>query len=39
MLFLAVGWIGSLLVGWLSPESLDVMQLKRLEKIFCYLWV
>lgn len=32
MLFLAVGWIGNLLVGWQSPESLDVMPLKRLEK-------
>lgn len=38
MLFLAVGWIGDLLVRWQSPESLDVMPLKRLEKkIFCYL--
>lgn len=32
MLFLAVGWIGNLLVGWQSPESLDVMPLKRLEE-------
>lgn len=32
MLFLAVGWIGNLLVGWQSPESLYVMPLKRLEE-------
>lgn len=32
MLFLAVGWIGNLLVGWQSPESLDDMLLMRLEK-------
>lgn len=33
MLILAVGWIGNLLVGCQSPESLNDMPLKRLEKI------
>lgn len=39
MLFLAVGLIGNLLVGWQSPGSLDDTPLKRLEKISFYLWV
>lgn len=37
MLILAVSWVGNLLVGWQSPESLNDMPLKRLAEIPSYL--